>query len=124
MEGLSPGSKPRHGHDEALAARMRELLDGLPGLSEKKMMGGICFLLDGNMVGAARREKSGDGHFMLRVGKENEDKALALPGTRPMIHGGRKMGGFIYLDEDMAEPETLHALTSLALSFVTVLPPK
>jgi len=41
--------------DETLAAEMRDRLDGLPGLSEKRMMVGICFLVDGNMVGAARR---------------------------------------------------------------------
>lgn len=111
-------------HDEALAARMRDMLEGLPGLSERKMMGGICFLIDGNMVGGARREKSGDAHFMYRVGKDNEEKALATPGTRPMIHGGRRMGGFIWLDEDAASDDAMRALTSLSLSFVTTLPPK
>lgn len=110
--------------DEELYQRMRDLLDGLPGLSEKKMMGGICFLLDGNMVGAARREKSGDAHFMFRVGKDNEDEALTRPGTRPMIHGGRRMGGFIYLDEDGAEPEIMRDLASLSVSFASSLPQK
>lgn len=109
--------------DEELNARMRELLDGLPGLSEKKMMGGLCFLIDGNMVSAARRDKSGEAHFMLRVGKENEDAAMTRPGARPMIHGGKRMGGFIFVDEDAA-PEVIRDLTSLAVSFVTTLPPK
>lgn len=110
--------------DEALTARMRDLLDGLPGLSEKKMMGGVCFMLDGNMIGAARRDKSGEAHFLFRVGKQNEDEALAVAGTRPMQHGGRKMGGFIFLDEDVATPEAMRALASLSLSLVTALPPK
>ena len=110
--------------DEELNRRMRDMLEGLPGLSEKKMMGGLCFLLDGNMIGAARREKSGDAHFMFRVGKDNEDEALRLPGTRPMVHGGRRMGGFIWLDEDVATPEAMRTLTSLSASFVTTLPPK
>lgn len=110
--------------DEELYKRMRDLLDGLPGLSEKNMMGGVCFLLDGNMVGGARREKSGDAHFMFRVGKDNEAEALTKPGTRPMIHGGRRMGGFIHLDEDAAEAETMRELTSLSVAFVTALPPK
>lgn len=109
--------------DEDLYQRMRDMLDGLAGLSEKRMMGGICFLVDGNMVGGARRTKEGDGHFMLRVGKDNEDEALTRTGTRPMIHGGRKMGGFVYLDEDAAAG-TLRDLCSLALSFVATLPPK
>ena len=111
-------------HDEHLTARMRAMLDGLPGVSEKRMMGGVCFLVDGNMVGGARREKSGDAHFMFRVGKDNEEQALAQPGTRPMIHGGRKMGGFIWLDEDAASDDAMRALNSLSLSFVTTLPPK
>jgi TfoX/Sxy family transcriptional regulator of competence genes len=111
-------------YDETLAAEMRDRLDGLAGLSEKRMMGGVCFLVDGNMVGGARRMKDGEAHFMFRVGKDNEEKALAHSGTRPMIHGGRKMGGFIYLDEEAASDETMRALTSLALSFVTTLPPK
>jgi len=110
--------------DEYLNQRMRELLEGLPGLSEKKMMGGLCFLIDGNMIGAARREKSGNAHFMFRVGKDNEEEALREPGTRPMEHGGRRMGGFIWLDEDAATPEAMRALTSLSVSFVTTLPPK
>lgn len=110
--------------DEELNQRMRDLLDGLPGLSEKRMMGGLCFLVDGNMIGAARREKSGNAHFMFRVGKDNEDEALRQPGTRPMVHGGRKMSGFIWLDEDEAETGNMKALTSLAMSFVTSLPPK
>ncbi|MFZ2101713.1 MAG: TfoX/Sxy family protein [Oricola sp.] len=111
-------------HDEELAHRLRSLLDGLPGLAEKKMMGGICFLLDGNMIGAARRDKSGDAHFMFRVGKDGEAEALRHPGTRPMIHGGRRMGGFVFLDEEAADDATMRALTSLSLSFVTALPPK
>ena len=104
--------------DEELNQRLRDLLDGLPGLSEKRMMGGLCFLVDGNMIGAARREKSGNAHFMFRVGKDNEEEA------RPMEHGGRRMGGFIWLDEDAATPEAMRALTSLSVSFVTTLPPK
>ncbi|MAZ18815.1 MAG: RNA methyltransferase [Ahrensia sp.] len=110
--------------DEELNQRLRDLLDGLPGLSEKRMMGGLCFLVDGNMIGAARREKSGNAHFMFRVGKDNEEEALREPGTRPMEHGGRRMGGFIWLDEDAATPEAMRALTSLSVSFVTTLPPK
>lgn len=110
-------------HDETLAAEMRDRLDGLAGLSEKRMMGGICFLVDGNMVGAARRMKDGDAHFMFRVGKDNEREALDFPGTRPMIHGGRKMGGFIHAGEEIDE-KAMRDLTSMALAFVGSLPPK
>jgi hypothetical protein len=110
--------------DETLAARMRAMLDGLAGLSEKRMFGGICFLIDGNMVGGARRLNDDDAHFLFRVGKDNEDEALGFAGTRPMVHGGRRMGGFIYLDEASADAGTMKALAALSLSFVTTLPPK
>ena len=110
--------------DEDLYDRMRGMLDGLAGLSEKRMFGGLCFLLDGNMVGGARHTNDGDSHFLFRVGKDNEAAALDYPGTRPMIHAGRKMGGFIYLDADAATPQSLRELTALSLSFVTTLPPK
>lgn len=110
--------------DEALSNRLRAALEGLPGLAETRMMGGVCFLLDGNMVATARREKSGDGHFMFRVGKEAEAEALKQPGTRPMVHAGRPFGGFVYLDEEAADDAAMRAMVSLSLAYVTTLPPK
>lgn len=111
--------------DEALTARMRDALDGLGGVSEKKMMGGICFLLDGNMIGGAHRDKkTGEGLFMFRVGKENEAAGQAMPGARPMDFTGRKMSGFFFVSEEDASDQVLADWVALALSFVGSLPPK
>jgi TfoX/Sxy family transcriptional regulator of competence genes len=55
-------------HDEDLAARFRDGLAGMAGVSEKRMMGGVCFFLHGNMIGGADRTKSGERRFMFRVG--------------------------------------------------------
>ncbi|TCD13733.1 TfoX/Sxy family protein [Oricola cellulosilytica] len=111
-------------YDEKLAERMRDMLAGLQGLSEKRMMGGVCFLLDGNMVGGAHREKkSGEGRLMLRVGKEQQEEALKRPGVTPMIHGGRAMGGFVHAGED-TDLAVLRDLVSMAVAFTGSLPPK
>lgn len=111
-------------YDEDLTARFREMLTGMVGISEKKMMGGVCFLLNGNMVGGAHREKTGEGKFMFRVGKDNEAEALSRPGASPMTMTGRRMGGLIFVDEEACDEDALKGFVSLALSFVTTLPTK
>lgn len=111
-------------YDEFLAMRFRECLGNLEGVSEKRMMGGVCFLLHGNMIGGADRQKDGLGRFMFRVGKDNEAEALEREGAAAMIHGGRKMGGMIFVDEKYCEDSALKAWTELSLSFVKTLPPK
>jgi hypothetical protein len=111
-------------HDENLAMRMRNALDGLPGLDEKKMMGGMCFLLDGNMVGGCHRDrKSGEGLFLFRVGKDGVGEALNMAGTAPMMMGGRRMGGFIQAGEEL-DDIAFAELISLSLAFVGTLPAK
>ena len=106
-------------HDEGLAELLRGDLADLP-VTERRMFGGLCFLLGGHMVCAAMRDFA-----MLRVGPGGEAAALALPGVAPMIHGGRRMGGFVrvppeVLGEDAARGE----LIALALACVRALPPK
>lgn len=111
-------------YDEELAARFRDCLDGMMGISEKRMMGGVCFLLDGNMIGGADRQKDGRGRFLFRVGKDNHDEALTRPGAQAMEQGGRRMSGFIFVDEDDCDDDALKGWISFALSFVSNLPPK
>lgn len=111
-------------YDEDLAARFRTALDGMAGISEKRMMGGVCFLLDGNMIGGADRTKSGEGRFMFRVGKDNEAEALARPGATAMEQGGRRMTGLVFVAEEACDGKALTDWVSLALSFVSTLPPK
>ena len=111
-------------YDESLTARFREALTGMVGISETKMMGGVCFLLNGNMIGGAHREKNGDGRFMFRVGKDNHDEALARPGAMPMDFTGRVMRGFVFVDADACADAVLQDWISFALSFAATLPAK
>lgn len=107
-------------YDEGLAEILREDLAERPGLGEKRMFGGLAFLLDGNMLCGVHPNGA-----MMRVGKANEEFALAIPGTRPMDFSGRPMGGFIDVDDDcLADPARRTRLMALALDFVASLPPK
>lgn len=111
-------------YDEQLTDRLRDTLSGLAGISEKRMMGGVCFLLQGNMLGGADRSRDGVGRFMFRVGKENEAEALSRSGASIMEQGGRRMGGLVFVGEEECDAAGLKAWVSLALSFVSTLPPK
>ena len=106
-------------YDAAIADAMQADLGLLPGLSEKKMFGGICFLLDGNMVCAVH-----GGGAMYRVGKDRVAEALAL-GAQPMMMGTRVMGGWADLDPGAFQDGALRAaLTGMALAHAATLPPK
>ena len=111
-------------YDETLTARFRSALGGRSGIAEKRMMGGVCFLLNGNMIGGADRAKDGEGRFMFRVGKPNMETADALPGGKPMVQGGRTLSGLYFVSEEGCDEATFAAWLSLALSFAETLPPK
>ncbi len=111
-------------YDEELATRFRHALGERGNLSERRMMGGVCFMLDGNMVGGADRQKDGRGRFMFRVGKDNMHHALQRPGATVMELGGRRMGGFLFVDAATCDGDALKAWIDLARSFVATLPPK
>ena len=105
---------------ERMADTMRADLGVEPGLSEKKMFGGLCFLLHGNMIGGIGKQGA-----LYRPGKDREGVALALPGVTAMVMGGRRMGGFVRLDEDgFADDGVRRRLTEMALSHAASLPPK
>ncbi len=107
-------------YDPDLADQMRADLGPLPGLSERKMFGGLAFLLYGNMLCGVHAKGA-----MYRVGKAREAEALALPGVTPMAFTGRPMGGMVDADNDaMTDDATRQQLTQLALGFVDTLPPK
>lgn len=106
--------------DPGMEQAMREDLGQLPGLAEKPMFGGLCFLSDGHMICAARH-----GRAMYRVGKTREPDALALPGTARMVHNGRAYAGWVYLDEhQLSDDATRARLTGWAKDCVRALPPK
>jgi TfoX/Sxy family transcriptional regulator of competence genes len=81
-------------YDEDLAGRIRALLDGEAGITEKKMFGGLAFLIGGNMAVAA----SGQGGLLVRADPENSDSLLASTGVRPMEMRGKEMPGWLRVD--------------------------
>lgn len=106
-------------YDENMADLMRADLGVEPGLSEKKMFGGLCFLLHGHMVCGVHK-----GGAMYRPGKPREAEALAA-GAQPLSFTGRPMGGMVELDEATFEDAPLRAtLTELSLVNAASLPPK
>jgi len=111
--------------DDELNKRFYKALGRRKGVTEKRMMGGICFMLNGNMLGGADRDnKTQHGRFMFRVGKENESEALSFPGTNIVEQGGRRMGGMIFVEADSCSEPDLKSLAKLALGFVNTLPEK
>lgn len=105
--------------DPALADRMRAALASRPGIVEKKMFGGYCWMLNGNMLCGVEV-----GRFMFRVGKDQEADALARAGAAPMDITGRPMKGFVWVAEAQARGASLVRWIDLAERFVGTLPPK
>jgi TfoX/Sxy family transcriptional regulator of competence genes len=81
-------------YDEELAERIRSLVEGEPGLSEKKMFGGLAFLINGNMAAAA----SGQGGMMLRVDPSQTESLLDEPAVTQVVMRGREMDGWLRID--------------------------
>ena len=105
--------------DEGLAQLLRDDLVGEP-VTERKMFGGLAFLLNGHMVCGIHK-----GGAMFRVGKPNEAAALAVPGAAPMTMSGRPMPGMIDLSDDATADDGRRArVMGLALGFVKSMPPK
>jgi TfoX/Sxy family transcriptional regulator of competence genes len=105
--------------DHALAALLRADLSGAE-ITEKKMFGGICFLLNGNMVTGSMKTSA-----LFRVGKHGDAAALAIPGTYPMMQRGKPMTGFIELPTaDCSDGARRSTLSAMALAFARTLPPK
>ncbi len=107
-------------HDPHLAELMREALAGRMGVTEKRMFGGVCFMLNGNMLGGVANHDK----FMFRVGKALEQEALSRPGALPMDFTGRKMGGMIWVEADAALETGLEDWIEFTAGFVGGLPPK
>lgn len=107
-------------YNEGLAERLREQLAKRRGVGEKRMFGGLCFLLHGNMVVGI----AGDA-LMVRVGPDAHDAALARPHARPMDFTGRPMKGYVFVDPPGFDSERdLAAWVERAVRFVSRLPRK
>lgn len=107
-------------YDEALADRVRAALAPRVELSERKMFGGIAFMLAGNMaVGVI-----GDD-LMVRLGEVDAERALREPHVRPMDFTGRPMKTTVYVDAaGTAEDDDLAGWVDAGADFAATLPPK
>jgi TfoX/Sxy family transcriptional regulator of competence genes len=91
-------------YDEKLAARIRAVLSERDDVVEKKMFGGLCFMVKGSMCCGLTKSD-----FMVRVGPERYEAALAQPHARPMDFTGRPLKGMVYV-----APEGLRSSSALA----------
>src|SRR5213083_2532581 len=105
-------------YDEELAERVRTLIGDEVGLAEKKMFGGLAFLVGGNMAVAA----SGQGGLLVRVDPAESDGLIASSSARPMEMRGREMAGWLRVDP--ADDDELAAWVDRGVSFARSLPPK
>jgi TfoX/Sxy family transcriptional regulator of competence genes len=106
--------------DEALADRIRDVLASRPELSERKMFGGIAFMLAGNMAVGVIGED-----LMVRLDPADAEKALGEPHTRPMDFTGKPAKNMVYVDpEGTASDEDLAAWVEAGADYATSLPPK
>ncbi len=109
-------------YDEQLAEELRERLGPEVGeVTEKRMFGGLAFMVEGNLAVAASRR----GGLMVRTDPADAEEVLAQPGAEPMVMRGREMPGWIYVDvAALGEEGDLDAWVERALAFVAELPPK
>ena len=106
--------------DEALAARVREVLGPRRDLLEKRMFGGLAFMVGGHMTVGINGES-----LMVRTGPGGMDEALAQPHARPMDFTGKPLKGFVYVDPPGVESEAqLASWIDRALAFTASLPAK
>ena len=106
--------------DEALADRIRDVLSGRAELSERKMFGGIAFMLAGNMAVGVIGED-----LMVRLDPADAEQALAETHTRPMDFTGKPMKNMVYVDaEGTAGDEDLAKWVEAGADYATSLPPK
>jgi TfoX/Sxy family transcriptional regulator of competence genes len=107
-------------YDEGLAQRVRELLEEEPGFDEKKMFGGICFLLFGNMVCGIINDD-----LIVRVGVDVYEEALKLAQTKKFDLTGRPMRGWVMvLSPGLESDENLSQWVQKAVTYVRSLPSK
>ncbi len=108
-------------YDEALADRVRALLAG-PRTAEKRMFGGVAFLLAGHIAVAA----SSQGGLMVRVNPVEGERLLTEPGAEPMIMGGRRAmkGWLLVRGATLADPSALEAWVERGIRYAESLPPK
>ena len=107
-------------YDEGLAERIRGVLDDRADVSEKKMFGGIAFMVRGRMaVGVVKDD------LMVRVGPDAYEELVGRPEARPMDFTGRPMKGFLYVaSKGLDRDADLARWVGHGLAYATSLPPK
>ncbi len=108
-------------YDEELADRIRAALEGEVGLSEKRMFGGLAFLIDGKMALSADSK----GAMLLRVDPERAEELVRDPAADRYEMRGREMNGWLRIDPlGLATEADLERWVDIGLSFARSLPPK
>jgi TfoX/Sxy family transcriptional regulator of competence genes len=111
----------RMAYDEDLANRIRELIAAEPDVTEKKMFGGLAFLVGGNMSVSA----SGQGGLMVRVDPEDSDDLLDEPHVQPFEMRGRSMAGWLRVAADgVRTKRQLEPWVRRGVAYARSLPPK
>jgi len=107
-------------YDEDLAERVRELLLARSDLTERKMFGGIAFMVGGNMACGVLGEE-----LIVRLGDEEGEKAVAEDGVRPFDFTGKPMKGIVYVSaERTSEDPGLGEWVDAGADYAASLPPK
>jgi TfoX/Sxy family transcriptional regulator of competence genes len=108
-------------YDEDLANRIRELIAGEAGVTEKRMFGGLAFLVGGHMSVAA----SSQGGLLARVDPGESDALLERPHVRPMEMRGRPMDGWLRVDDEgLRTTRELEPWVRRVVAYARSLPPK
>jgi len=107
-------------YDEELAERIRALVGGEPGVEEKKMFGGLGFLVGGNMAVAA----SGQGGLLVRVDPGESESLVGSTAAYPMEMRGRQMAGWLRVDSEHVAGDELAAWVERGVAYARSLPPK
>ena len=109
------------GYDEELAERVRALVADVPAVEEKKMFGGLGFIVAGNMAVGA----SGQGGLLVRVDPAESDALVGSTAAYPMEMRGRTMAGWLRVDSaDVAADDELSRWVERGVAYARSLPPK
>ena len=107
-------------YNQQLAERVEKIINHWPDMISKKMFGGICYLLHGNIACGVHQEK-----LIIRVGKDDYLSALAKPSTSPFDLTGRPMIGWVFVEPPVIDSnEELYSWVKQGVSFASTLPSK
>jgi TfoX/Sxy family transcriptional regulator of competence genes len=107
-------------YEEHIANRIREVVAGEAGVTEKRMFGGLAFLINGNMSVSA----SGRGGILLRVDPAETDALIAAPHAERAVMGGRTMDGWLRVDVDALPDDQMETWIGRGVAYARSLPAK